>query len=121
MLNPVPQCFLYDTLFIRSKLEALSGDDDYYTWTYKYVKLKPELLPLKVDQGIQAVSINYTRADLFAHSVAALIGVKGNKVFLSHNLSLGTIDASKIPNDPFDIEEDIFSNVDSPGLRKQSN
>lgn len=96
--NPLPQGFFYDLLLIRARLESLNGDEDFFTWTHKILKLKLELLPL----NSMIESTKFSRLDMFGKTVAKLLGLEvGEQVIRTYT-------------DPFIIEQDIFSNCDSP-------
>lgn len=96
--NPTPQGFFYDLLLIRARLESINGDEDFFTWTHKILKLKLEALPL----NSMIESTKYNRLDIFAKSVGKSLGI-----------DIG-LHVDKIANDPFLIENDIYSNCDSP-------
>jgi hypothetical protein len=98
-LNPVPQPFLFDYLFIRSKLESLNGDADFYTWTKKILGIKMELLPLTT--VIETTKFN--RCDVFCKSLAKIVGVVDCAPHVT-----------QVVEDLFKLEADILDNCDSP-------
>ncbi len=72
-LNPLARCFLYDTLLIRSRLETLGGDDDFYTWAGKRMHMKPELTPnSESDSDLE----QQPQANLFAKSILDILEPK---------------------------------------------
>ncbi|KAL0476698.1 dinB, partial [Acrasis kona] len=43
-LHSTSNCFIYDTLLLRTRLESLTADDDFYTWCYKRLQMEPEVV-----------------------------------------------------------------------------
>ncbi|KAF0979799.1 hypothetical protein FDP41_000952 [Naegleria fowleri] len=97
--NPLPQCFLYDQLTIRTKLESLACDEDFYCWVQLKFGLKPELYPLKWGHEVG----DHTRPEVFVKAVGDVIDC-----ILSQPKDPSTI------HDPFAVEHDLVYNVDSP-------
>ncbi|KAL9642858.1 hypothetical protein ABK040_015829 [Willaertia magna] len=119
-LNVFPQCFLYDELSIRTKIESLNGDIEFYDWVSLKLNLKPELYPIKLTNNIYDNNLssneiqlkkNLDRVDLFMSEIIKLISNNGNQT--------STSDSN---NDLlFDIEKDLVNNVDSPENTKNIN
>ncbi|KAG2389580.1 hypothetical protein C9374_014140 [Naegleria lovaniensis] len=101
--NPLPQCFLYDQLTIRTKLESLACDEDFYCWVQLKFGLKPELYPLKWGHEVG----DHTRPEIFVKAVGDVIDC-----ILSQPKDPSTI------HDPFSVEHDLVYNVDSPDTVK---
>jgi len=103
-LTPMPQCYLYDTLCMRAKLEGLRGDEDYYIWAQRSFKLKPELLPLHISNQAQILN---SRADCMVQAIVNTAHLKDAATIVKN--------FNQMPYQlPFDVEKDMCSNVDSP-------
>jgi hypothetical protein len=67
-LNPLTRCFLYDTLLLKSRLESLNGDEDFYTWASKRMGMRPEF-NLTEEEDTEHSS----RADQFVSAILNLV------------------------------------------------
>lgn len=105
-LTPMPQCFLFDTLCLRAKLESLRGDEDFYVWVQRSFKLKPELLPIHVKNPAEAL---ISRPDLMIQAIANQLHFKDVKACKGQENTIVSV---------WDVEQELYKNVDSPDTIK---